>query len=609
MRKLSRYFIVLVAMLALLLAACTPPPTATPTTGAAAPNTGTTPTSAAATTPTGGAATTPTTASTGSATATTTSGTPTAGTGTTPTTGTGTTPTAGTGTTPTTSTGAKPTTGGGTLTVGNIFDLKTLDPHRAYEFTAATLMHNMYDTLVTFNGADVSKVVPSIADSWTSSDDVKTYTFKIHNGAKFSSGNPVTAEDVRFSLQRLINIKGNAAGIADNIDKVTAPDANTVVIALKQPDPALLPLLTSPWMSIVDSKVVKQNGGTDAADADKTDKAESFFSKNSAGSGPFVLKSYTPDSQVTLERNPNAWHNVPKVERVVINNVPEASSQKLSVEKGDIDIATDLTNDQIADSQTKQGIAVVTGKPLDFIYMAMNESQDVGKELGKPEVQQAIRMAIDYDGLVKLAGGGAIRLNGLVPHGLLGDLDQSALTKTDPEGAKSLLAKAGYANGITFKLSYPTKQVYDGVPMDAVAEKLQADLKKANITVDLNPMEESPLLDSYRNGKEQCIIIIWGYDLPDPSNSLLFAPPDGVIAKRVNWTQTVPEIDALIKGDLNSKDSAKRGAAYQQYQKIMLEKSPYAVLFQPGHQLVTRSNVQGVTYNPVWTLDFASITK
>lgn len=495
------------------------------------------------------------------------------------------------------------------LRVGMTFDVRTLDPHLAYESTAVIVLHSIYETLVTYENNDFGAVVPAIAERWSISDDLKQYSFQIRNNIRFAGGNPVTAEDVRFSFQRLIHMKGNPARLASKISEVSVPAANTVKIVLKEPDPAFLPLLTSPYFSILDSVTLKQNGGTDAVNADKLDKTQTFFILSSAGSGPFVIKSFSPKTEITMERNPTYWRGAAKLERIILQSLPDIKAQKLSIENGTIDIALDITTEQTKDLNKSAGINILTGKTFHFIYIALNMSPEIGKEVRLANVQNAVRLAIDYEGLVKLAGGSTTQLNSIVPDGIPETLPQASLLKTDIAEAKKLLASENLANGFRFKLSFPARQVYDGILMDPIAEKIRLDLAKVNITVDLNPVEEDTLLTSYRAGREQALIMIWQYDLPDPSNGLEFVPPDGGLARRVNWTTADPEIEALRKNQLNSVDPKVRYAAYRQLQQILMKRSPFIVLIQPGTQFVVRNTVTGISYNPVWTVEFVKISK
>src|SRR5438045_1541166 len=162
-------------------------------------------------------------------------------------------------------------------------DVRTLDPAREFEFAAAFVDLNVYDTLITQKGPDeLTSYVPVLAKEWKISPDGKEYTFTLRDDVKFATGNPLTAEDVKFSLTRLKNIKGNPGWMMDPLKEVQVVDTNTVKTVLSDPFGDWLAVLAGPNSGIVDSKLVIQNGGTDAEGADQNDKAEEWLNQNSA---------------------------------------------------------------------------------------------------------------------------------------------------------------------------------------------------------------------------------------------------------------------------------------------------------------------------------------
>ena len=169
-------------------------------------------------------------------------------------------------------------------------DVKTLDPDREFEFAAAFVDLNAYDTLVVPKSAqDFSSFVPFLAKDIKISPDGREYTFTLRDDVKFASGNPLTADDVKFSLMRLKNIKGNPGWMADPLNDVQVISPHTVKTILNDPFADWLAVLAGPNAAIMDSKLVREHGGTDSATADKDDKAEEWLNQHSAGSGPFIL--------------------------------------------------------------------------------------------------------------------------------------------------------------------------------------------------------------------------------------------------------------------------------------------------------------------------------
>jgi peptide/nickel transport system substrate-binding protein len=242
------------------------------------------------------------------------------------------------------------------LVVGANFVIKSLDPARTVETTSNMVNHSVYDSLVTFDGEDLTTPKPSLATDWTVSPDGKTYTFRLRRNVRFASGNPLTSADVKWSLDRVRYLKSNPAFFLNSVEDIQTPDPFTVVLKLKAPNPALLPILSSSSLGAVDSKLVTGKGGDASPDAKDKDKAEPFLIAQSAGTGAYLMERYVPDQEIVLVRNPNHWRGAAKAERIVIRNITEPAAQKLQLERGDLDIATGLDQDQMRALRTAAGV-------------------------------------------------------------------------------------------------------------------------------------------------------------------------------------------------------------------------------------------------------------
>ena len=504
-------------------------------------------------------------------------------------------------------TAASPAASGSTMNVATAFVLKTLDPAREFEPTGGLVVHALYDTLVTFKGSDTTKIVPSLADSYTISSDGKTYTFTLHSGVKFANGDVLTADDVVFSLNRVKNIKGNPSFLLANMDTVTATNPQTVTLALKQPDPAILYILPNAALGVVNSKVVKANGGTDAADADKSDKAEDYFNKTSAGSGPYTLATYQVDTQVTLASNPTYWKGKVGLAGVTVKNVKDPATQALTLQKGDADIALDLNSDQ--GKGLSGDVQAVKATSAYVFFLIMNADPAVSGPTSKPQVNEAIRYALDYDGLKELGGDGAVQPPSVIPQGFLGALDPSTGIKRDVTKAKDLLKQAGYPNGFEIKMGYASDFALNGLKIETLAQKVQADLAEAGIKVTLAPSAISAALDNYRNAKDQMGLWFWGPDYPDPSDYLVFLPGQ-TVGKRANWKAGADaDLEGYVTKAPTITDPDQRKALYQQMQQALIQRGPFAPFLQPGQVVGVRKAVTNFAFNQIWSVDFYEVGK
>ncbi len=494
------------------------------------------------------------------------------------------------------------------LIVGLSEDFNGLDVHRAYEPGGSMIHKIVYDTLVTFPADSVSEIVPNLAADWSISDDGLVYTFMLRDDVVFSNGDPLTAEDVVFSMNRMQNLQDNPAFLADGIVSVEAVDDLTVALTLAQPDPAILAKLVFDAFSVVNAEVVMAQGGTAAEDAAQADTAEMWFDSNSAGTGPYMVASYEPTVQTVLVRNENYWGEAPYFDRIIIRNMPEAATQKLALEAGDIHIAMDVTSDQLPSLEGNAAIEVFSTQSDTLIFLLMNADPAVGGPMSDPLVQRAVRYALDYEGLAILGGVGTLNPAAMVPIGFGGALDPSEGITRDLDMARDLLAQAGYADGFSVDLRYPDFN-YIGTQFSLVAQKVQADLAEVGITANLVPEELQVSLDAYRAGEHGFGLWLWNPDYYDTLDYVEFLPA-GVVGNRANWTDDNADeaILALRDAVKVETDTETRNALFREIQLYEMESGPFAPLFQPGVHFAFDAALQGFVYNGQWRVDLSLLS-
>jgi peptide/nickel transport system substrate-binding protein len=488
----------------------------------------------------------------------------------------------------------------------NIDDYVTNDVHRTYEYTSQILDTAAYDTLVTVDAPDFTKIQQRLATSWTVSPDGTTYTFKIRPGVKFTSGNSLTANDVRFSLRRLKNLKDNAAFFMDPVKDIQAVDDLTVRIVLNAPDASFLAALAAVPCGVADSKVVMAKGGTDADDAKDKDKATEWLNNQSEGSGPYKLVSFTRNVEAVLERNAGYWGKKPHFAKVIIKHVPSGTTQREMVERGDADVAHDFDVDIAAKITQGPKIKIIEGLSMNQVYIGVNNSPDVSKELSDKRVRQAVAYAIDYDGIIKgIVRGAGEQPATMIPLGLLGG-DKSMARKRDVAKAKQLLTQAGLPNGFEVKLTYWTAPLL-GVASEPLAAKLQADLAQAGIKVTLDPKERSVAIAEYRAGKPQLMLASWSPDFldPDPYADAFYGA--GPVPKRVKYSN--PKMTDIIATAKKEQDVKKREALYMEINKIAMEDVPEIMLIQPKSFVGLNPAIKGYAIHPIWFVTIANLSQ
>ncbi|MPY33854.1 ABC transporter substrate-binding protein [Streptomyces adustus] len=489
--------------------------------------------------------------------------------------------------------------GGKTLVVDTSFNLKTADPGREFEPTGQIVDKALYETLLTFEGNDVTKPIPGLASSYEQSADGRTLTLHLRAGAKFSDGSAVTADDVVFSLNRVIALKGNPSFLLDGVT-VTKTDASTVTLVSAKSNPALPFILPNPALGIVNAKTVQAHGGSATA----SDAAEKYLNSASAGSGPYTLSSFNTNTQVVLTKNPKYNGAAkPTYDKIVIRNV-QAPTQKLNVQRGDSQVALDLTSDQV--KGLGGGLKVSSGASSDVIFLLLNQDTKVSSVTANAKFVEAVRKGIDYKGLLTLGGAGSVQPAGVIPSNFLGALPASQAAGRDLAGAKAALKASGIAKP-SVTLGYPSDLTVDGLSLQTLAERIQAQLKEVGIDVTLAPAPTTTELDNYRNGKEQAGLWYWGPDYPDPSDYLVFLPGN-LVGLRAGWKAGADnELTALGEKAATTIGDDTRKTQYEEIQTRLNAGGPFIPLMQPSRNTVSAASVTGIAYNPVWTIDVAAL--
>jgi len=471
--------------------------------------------------------------------------------------------------------------------------LRTVDPGRASEVDGAAIQHALYDSLLSLNGADPA---PAYASKWTISPDGLTYVFDLHPDWKFNDGTPVTPEDYIFSCNRQRNNKADASWLLGNVASMTKSGPNQITVTLKSLDVDFLKLVPNPSLSVTKAATVREHGGTDAADAATKDTATTWLDQHSVGTGPFMIDHWDRGSEMVLRANPYYWG--PKTfDTVVFRFVQDPTTQRDLLLRGDAHIAVNLTPDLAADLQ-KRGpaskTAVATVPALGIAYLGFNLK--AAGPISKPKAWEAIRYAVDYEGLKNIYLGGGQPTGSIVPPQLPNALPVAEGMKQDIAKAKAALAELGMPNGFTFKLTYGADQIIQNVPASDVVQKVKEDLAAVGITAELIGEPLTQELTDYRGAKADAVLHLWAVDFPGWTDFLpVYAPGGHVALARQNWavdsSPEAKEIAALVAKAVASVDPKAQIEPALQAQRLINQHGPYAWLFETNYQLGYRTDV------------------
>ncbi len=480
-----------------------------------------------------------------------------------------------------------------------IDDIITMDPSEAFEISGGEMMGNAYDRLLRYDVNDPSKLVADLAKTWSVSADGKTFSFELKPGLKFASGNPITAEDVAFSYQRAVVLNKSPAFILtqfgltkDNVkDKVKATGPLTLTF---ETDKSYAPTfvyncLTANVASILDSKLVmsKEVNG---------DMGYAWLKTNYAGSGPLKIREWRANEVVALERNDNYWGEKSKMARVLYRHVKEASSQRLQLEKGDIDIARNLSPEDLAALASNKSIKTTATPKGTVYYIGMNTKNP---NFAKPEVREAMKYLMDYaaigDTLIKNIG---IVHQNFMAVGLLGASKENPY-KLDVDKAKALLAKAGLPNGFKVTIDMRTNQ-----PVQGITEAFQQTAKRSGVDIEILPGDGKQTLTKYRARTHDMYIGQWGADYWDPNTNATFVQnpnnADDAPSKPLAWRNAwaTPELTKKADAAILERDAGKRKVMYEEMQAEFRKTSPFIMIYQQVETAALRSNVNNLKIGP-----------
>lgn len=371
------------------------------------------------------------------------------------------------------------------LIIARDMDINSLDPANAWCDTCQIYNSAVYEQLVTLDKDN--NIVPLLAESWEVSADQKVFTFRLNPKATFQDGSKVEARDVKWSFERHKHIKGGSSFMAEPIAQIDTPDEQTVVITLATPNSEFLMLASSSYMAVLNSELAAAGGAVATENASSEDRSETWFLENSAGSGPFTLAHYEPNAELRLVRNDAYWGEKPALAEVVFRQVKDAVAQAQMLQSGSVDLAMQIDPETARSLEGVKGVTVTTAPSFNFIYVALSPAAKGAPVPMGPDVREAISLGIDRAALIDFTLGGAGRaLSAPIPLGFPGG-DGHPEPEYNPEKAKALLAAAGHPNGFTMPAIYPDMNVY-GVDFSLMMQKIQQDLKKIDVTLELQPV-------------------------------------------------------------------------------------------------------------------------
>jgi len=474
---------------------------------------------------------------------------------------------------------------GGSMVVTYKDDVSTLDPAIGYDWQNWSMIKSLFDGLMDYEPGTAT-LTPDLAESYTISDDGTVYTFTLRQGVKFHNGREMTADDVKYSLDRVTDPKTQSPGAgffasikgfdeisdgsASTLEGVTAVDAHTVKIELTRPDATFLHVMALNFSFVVPKEAVEEHGAD--------------FGKHPVGTGAFKLGEWTLGQKLVFERNADYWHaGLPKLDQITFEVGQEPVVALLRLQNGEVDIAGDGIPPakflEVKDDPAYSKL-IVEGGQLHTGYLTMKTTM---KPFDDVKVRQAVNMAINKDRIVRIINGRAVPANQPLPPTMPAYDTSYEGYAYDVEGAKALLAEAGLADGFETEL-----YVYNTDPNPRIAQAIQQDLAAIGIKAEIKALAQANVIAAGGEPDQAPMVwsggMAWIADFPDPSN--FYGPIlgcAGAVKGGWNWSYYCnKELDERAVAADSIVDPAKAGEREEAWRAIymdIMKDAPWAPIF------------------------------
>ena len=463
------------------------------------------------------------------------------------------------------------------LRIAYTTDPQGLDPQRTSAVATFNITGSIYDTLLAITPN--WQIQPRLAESYTISPDGMEITFTLRQGVKFHNGREMTAQDVKYSFERLKGEGSPKAGDYTNIKQIDVTGDHSIKFTTAKLDVELAKAFIYPWTAIVPQE---------AADTLKT---------NPVGTGAYKFVEWIPQQQVVLTRNDNYFLGPAKIKDLGFVLIPDATSQLAALQVGDIHI-TEITGNQVKILGENPSLKVYTEAMNAVQILALNLEN---KALADVRVRQAIAKAINKDDIIAtVVWGYGDKVGSHLPVNYPDYVDTNNIMPYDPEGAKKLLADAGYANGLKLELALPKSYQIHVDTGQVIADQLS----KVGITADIKIIEWGQWLSEVYNGKDYEMTVV---ALSGRLDSRYFLKRYHSQSKDFISFIT-GDVDQLLDQSASELDPVKRKEIFKQIQLILAEKVPVVYIQTPHKIFGLTKNVEGFRIYPIDIYEYKDVS-
>ncbi len=479
----------------------------------------------------------------------------------------------------------------------------SLDPQVAETINEFLVLRNVYEGLVSYDPKTLQPT-PGLATSWDVSTDGLVYTFHLRPNVKFHNGRLVTAQDVKYSLERLANPKTGKSyttflldgvqgidalrkGTATEVDGLKVVDEHTFQITLSHPTASFLNQLTLPGGFVVPKEAAELT----------------TFGENPVGTGPFKFVQWSRRKQVTLEANTDYWGGAPQIQYVVLKVTPNSVQQVEDFKSGKVDVTiVPAFNVQALQDDPKLGPQLEQIPPLQVTYLILNLKDSA---LSNPDVRRALNVAINRDELLKgVLKGQGLLAQGVIPP-LLSAYDKDLPFAYNPAEAKELLAKAGFADGLQLDVTLATDETDK-----RVMGVIQTQLAEVGVQLTINSTDKNSYDTTRKVCKGKMFLSTWTGDYADPDDFTTLLLDSSAMRKSCGYGE-YPGVDA-VKALLDQAEAMKPGPdrddVYRKAQRMAEAQAINIPIVFHSQSALISSRLTGAYLDATLGINFATIT-
>jgi peptide/nickel transport system substrate-binding protein len=487
-----------------------------------------------------------------------------------------------------------------TLVYGTTEKVSDMDPANAYDFHTWEIFQNIYQGLVAY-APGTTDIIPALAESWSSNAKGDEFTFKLRKGVKFSDGTPLTAEIVKWTIDRNAALKGDPSWlITDFVKSVEAVDDSAVKFVLTGPIAYFPKLLPNPPYFPLNPKVYP---------VDKIVKDIAELEGGAlVGLGPYSATSFKRDEEVVLDANPSFWGKQPPVKKIIIRYFADATTMRLALEKGEIDLAYKTMNPSDIADLSKSTKLTTYKLPGPYIrYLCFETSESVFKD---KKLRQAIAALINRPDIVqRVFLGQNAPLYSMVPNGMIYHMDnyKTAWGDGNVAAAEKNLKALGYTRDKPFEFDLWYTPSHYGDTEVNVAEVMKVQLEKTPlIKVTLKSAEWATYKTQWKNKQMPAFLLGWYPDYIDPDNyTAAFAGTSGSQGMGIFFSSKVWD-DLFTQEQTNTKESIRKDV-FAKIQTMWTDENPTVPIFQGNLYVFTKKNVSGVKIGPPLIFNYDSL--